>query len=111
MGGGLTGCTTAGIQIIIIVLFTFTVSKLELLVADPSYCWLYPSKQAIDNFMLFAHLYRVLFSHLKHSVEQVLAVDPSAHIVDAGRLLITTSMNNLKSPTNATMTAVGGARD
>ena len=83
----------------------------QLLVADPSYCWLYPSKQAIDNFMLFAHLYRVLFSHLKHSVEQVLAVDPSAHIVDAGRLLITTSMNNLKSPTNATMTAVGGARD
>ena len=38
--------------------------------------WLYPSKQAVDCFMLFAHLYHVLFSHLKCSVKQVLTTDP-----------------------------------
>ena len=53
-------------------------SAKKLLAADPSYCWLYSSKQAIDCFVLFAHLHGVLFSHLECSVEQVLAVDPSA---------------------------------
>ena len=44
----------------------------QLLAADPSYCWLYPSKQAVDCFILFVHLDCVLFSHLKRSVYQVL---------------------------------------
>ena len=51
----------------------------QLLAADFSYCWLYLSKQAVDHFMLFACLYHVLFSRLKHSVEQVLAADLSTH--------------------------------
>ena len=51
--------------------------------------------------MLFVRLYCVLFSHLEHSVEQVLAADLSAHTAGTGRLLIMMSMNNLKSPTNA----------
>ena len=45
----------------------------QLLAADPLYCWLYPSKQAVDRFMLFVCLYHVLFSHLEPSVEQVVA--------------------------------------
>ena len=57
----------------------------QLLAADPSYCWLYPSKQAIDCFMLFAHLYHVL-SYLECSVEQVLVVDPPTHTVAADRI-------------------------
>ena len=76
-------------------------SAKQLLAADLSYCWLYPSKQAVDYFMLFAHLYYVLFSHLEHSVEQVLTANISARTAGAGRLLIAMSMNNLKSPTNA----------
>ena len=67
--------------------------------------WLYPCKQAADHFMLFARLYRVLFSCLECSVEQVLAADPSVHSIGAGRLLIATSMNNFKNPTNTTVTA------
>ena len=51
MGVVWLACTTAGIQIII-VLFTFTVfsstnpecSAEQLLAADPSYCWLYLNK-------------------------------------------------------------------
>ena len=65
------------------------------LAADLSYCWLYLSKQAVDHFMLFAHLCRVLFSGLKCSVKQVLTADLSAYAVGAGRLLITRSMNNI----------------
>ena len=76
-------------------------SAKQLLAADLSYCWLYPSKQAVDCFMLFAHLYYVLFSHLEHSVEQVLTANISARTAGAGRLLIAMSMNNLKSLTNA----------
>ena len=72
--------------------------------ADPSYYWLYPSKQVVDHFMLFVRFYCVLFSHLECSVEQVLAADLSAHTAGTGRLLITMT-NNLKSPTNTTMTA------
>ena len=37
-------------------------SARQLLAMDPSYCWLYPSKQAVDHFMHFARFYRVLFS-------------------------------------------------
>ena len=79
-------CTTAGIQIIVVLLaftvFSFT-TKLErsaeqLVAADLSYCWLYPSKQAVDRFVLFAHLDRVLFSRFERSVEQVLTAGLSA---------------------------------
>ena len=63
-------CTTAGIQIIV-VLLAFTVfsflpnqnagsTEQLLAAADLSYVWLYPSKQAVDCFMLFAHLDRVV---------------------------------------------------
>ena len=53
-------CTTAGI-LIIVVLFVFTVfSFLPNWNASPSnfwqwisYCWLYPSKEAVDRFMVF----------------------------------------------------------
>ena len=57
-------CTTAGIQIIV-VLLALTVfssrpnwngSAEQLLAADLSYVWLYPSKQAVDRFMCFACL-------------------------------------------------------
>ena len=72
--------------------------------------------------MLFAHLDRVLFSHLEHLVEQVLTVDLSACAVGAGRLLIVRSMNNITGPTDARTEpgyklnctqrgTVGGARD
>ena len=73
----------------------------QLLAADLSYCCLYPSKQAINCFMLFAHLDHVLFSRLKCSVEQVLTADFSARAVGAGRLLIARSMNNITGPTDA----------
>ena len=88
-------CTTAGIQIII-VLFAFTVFSFlqnhELL---PSNFWQWilhtlgcspANKPSITS----------CFSHLERSVEQVLAADPSACTAGTGRLLITTSMNNLK---------------
>ena len=82
-------CTTAGIQIIV-VLLAFTVisfptkpecSTEQLLAADLSYCWLPPCKQAIDRFMLFARLDRVLFFRRERSVEQVLTADLSARAV------------------------------
>ena len=76
-------------------------STKQLLAVDLSYCWLYPSKQAIDCFMLFACFDHVLFSRLKCSVKQVPTVDLSAHTVGAGRLLIGRSMNNITGPTNA----------
>ena len=76
-------------------------SAKQLLAADLSYCWLYPCKQAINRFMLFAHLDRVLFSCLKCSVEQALTVDLSACTVGVGRLLIGRRMNNIRGPTNA----------
>ena len=109
--GGWLDCfyTAAGIQIIV-VLLAFTVfsflTKLErcaeqLLAADPSYCWLYPSKQVVDRFVLFAYLDRVLFSHLERSVELVLTADLSACAVGTGRLLIARSMNNITGPTDA----------
>ena len=101
-------CTNAGIQIIIVAFVAFVVfsfltkpecSTEQLLAADLPYCWLYPNKQAVDCFMVFVHLDRVLFSHLKHSVEQVLTADLSARTVGAGRLLIA-SMNNITGPTD-----------
>ena len=46
--------------------------------SDPSYCWLYLSKQAVDHPVHFVCLYRVLFSHLKC---QVLAESFSARTV------------------------------
>ena len=45
-------------------------SAKQLMAVDLSYCWLYLSKQAVDHFMLFARLDRVLFSRLECSVEQ-----------------------------------------
>ena len=73
----------------------------QFLAADLSYCWLYPSKQAVDRFVLFACLDCVLFSRLKWSVKQVLTADLSAHAVDVSRLLIVRSMNNITCPTDA----------
>ena len=73
-------------------------SAKQLLAGEHSYCWLYPSKQTVNCFMLFVHLYCVLLSHLECSVKQVLTADPSVHSAGAGRSLITTSMNNLKVP-------------
>ena len=64
-------CTTAGTQIIV-VLLAFTVfsflpkpegSTKQLLAADLSYIWLYPSKQAVNPSMLFALLDRVVILH------------------------------------------------
>ena len=99
----------------------------QLLAADLSYCWLYPSKQAVGCFVLFACLHRVLFSCLERSVKQVptanLSANLSAHAVGAGRLLIVRSMNNITGPTADARTEpgyksncthrgmVGGARD
>ena len=123
-------CTTAGIQIII-VLLAFTVfsfptkperSAKQLVAADLSYCWLYPCKQAVNRSVLFVRLDCVLFSCLEHSVEQVLTADLSARAVGTGRLLIARSMNNITGPTNARTepgyklnctwrVTVGGARD
>ena len=57
--------------------------------------------QAINRFVLFARLDRVLFFYLKWSVKQVLTADLSAHAVGAGRLLIVRSMNNITGPTVA----------
>ena len=51
---------------------------------DGLFSGLHPRKQAIDCFMLFACLYRVLFSHLERSVEQVLTEDLSACTAGAG---------------------------
>ena len=109
-GGGLTGlyhcrhtnyCCASHLT-----MFSFTTkpehSTEQLLAADLSYCWLYPSKQAVDRFMLFVRLDRVLFSCLERSVEQVLTADLSACAVGAGRLLITRSMNNITGPTALT---------
>ena len=47
----------------------------------PRTFWLYPSKQAVDRFILFTQLWCVQFSHLERSVEPVLAADPSGHTV------------------------------
>ena len=101
---------------IIIVLFAFTELSFlpnrnalteQLLAVDPSYCCLYSSKQAIDCFVLLRASAPLpcFFSHLERSVEQILAADLSAPTVGAGKLLIATSMDNLKSPTNTTIIA------
>ena len=94
----------------------------HLLSANLSYGWFYPSKQAVDRFMLFVHLDCVLFSHLERVVEEVLTAELSACAVGAGRLLIARSMNNITGPTDAKTEPgyklnctrkgmVGGARD
>ena len=72
-------------------------SAKHFLAAELSYCWLYPSKQAIDCFMLFAYLDRVLFSRLERSVKEVLTVALSARAIG---LLIVRSINNITGPTN-----------
>ena len=107
MGGGLTGlyyCRHTNYHrasCLYCVLFSTKPERSaeQLLAVDLSYCWLYPSKQAVDHFMLFAHLDHVLFSRLKCSVDRVLTADLSAHIVGASRLLIRRSMNNITGPT------------
>ena len=73
----------------------------QLLAADLSYCWLYPSKQAVDRFVLFVRLDHVLFSHLERSVREDLTADLSARAVGASRLVIARSTNNITGPTNA----------
>ena len=73
----------------------------QLLAVDLLYCWLYPTKQAVDCFVLFVRLDRLLFSRLKWSVKQVLTADLSARAVGTGRLLIARSMNNITGPTDA----------
>ena len=99
-------CTTAGIQIIVMLL-AFTCSLLyqtgmfhRALSGSGAllYCWLYPTKQAVNCFMLFARLDHVLFSHLEHSVKEVLIVALSARAVG---LLIVRIMNNITGPTDA----------
>ena len=103
-------------------LLAFTVFSFPIKPGLSAEQWLYPSKQAVDRFMLFAHLDRVLFSHLECSVEQVLTADLSARAVGAGRLLIARSNNNITGPTDARTKPgyklnctrrgmVGGARD
>ena len=65
MGGGLTGlyhCRHTNCYRVFHLYRVLFSTKPEcstelLLAADLSYSWLYPSKQAIDRFMLFAHLY------------------------------------------------------
>ena len=92
------------------------------LAADLLYCLLYPSKQAVDRFMLFVHLDHVLFFRLKCSVKQVLTANLSTCVVGAGRLLIMRGMNNITGPTDAKTEpgyklnctrrgTVGGAKD
>ena len=92
-------CTTAGIQIIVVllafrVLFSTKPERLakHFLAVELSYCWLYPDKQAVDYLMLFTCLDRVLFSHLERSVKDVLTVALSARVVG---LLIARSMTGL----------------
>ena len=72
MGGGLTGlyhCRHTNYRrasCLYCVLFATEMgrSAKQLLAADLSYCWLYLSKQAVDCFVLFAHLDRVLFPEM-----------------------------------------------
>ena len=73
----------------------------QLLATDLSYCWLYPNKQAVDRFMLFARLDHHVIFHLECSVREDLTADLSARTIGAGRLLIVRSMNNITGPTNA----------
>ena len=93
-GGGLTGLyyrRQTNYQPLLCSLFSQTGMLLRATSGSRSlilYCWLYPSKQAINHFMLFMHLYCVLFSHLECLVEQVLTVDHSARTAGADRLLI-----------------------
>ena len=51
----------------------------QLLAVDPSYCSLYPSKQAINHFMLL-HAFTV-FYFPTWNFKQVLLVDSSAHVL------------------------------
>ena len=108
MGGGLTGlyyCRHTNYHCASRLCRVLLSTKLErsaekLLAVDLSYCWLYFSKQAMNRFMLFMHLNRVLFSRLKCSVKKVSTADLSARTVSAGRSLIGRSMNNITGPTN-----------
>ena len=72
MGGGLTGlyhCRHTNYwraSCLYRVLFATETGRSaeQLLAADLSYYWLYPSKQAVDRFVLFARLNRVLFPEM-----------------------------------------------
>ena len=108
MGGGLTGlyhCNYHRASCLHHVLFSTKPERSaeQLLAADLSYCWLYPSKQAVDRFVLFSHLDHVLFSHLERSVREDLTADLSACAAALLALadLIARSMNNITGPTNA----------
>ena len=48
-------------------LYRVLFSTKQLLATGSSYCWLYPSKQAVDHFMLFAHLYSLPPGMLSHA--------------------------------------------
>ena len=72
MGGGLTGlyhCRYTNYRSasrLYHVLFATETGRSaeQLLAADLLYCWLYPSKQDVDRFVLFARLDRVLFPEM-----------------------------------------------
>ena len=97
-------CTTTGIQIII-VLFAFTIQLFPTKLECSAKQLLVVSKQTSHRSLhAFCTPLPCSISHLEGSVEQLLAADPYARTVGGDRLLIVTSMNNIKSPTNATIT-------
>ena len=89
MEDGLTGlyyCRHTNYHCAFLLYCVFFCTKLErsakqLLAVDPSYCYIYHSKQAVNYFMLFVCLYYYLFFHLECSVKQVLTADLSVHTV------------------------------
>ena len=128
-------CTTAGIQIIVVLLAFIMFSLLPKRDAPPSNCWQQISHtvgcipanncQAVNRFVLFTRLDRVLFSipeMVSRASSDGATPDLSARAVGAGRLLIARSMNNITGPTDtrtgpgyklncARRGTVGGARD
>ena len=101
-------CTTAGIQIIIVLLAFTVFSFAQTGMALPSNFWqrisptfgcIPANKLSIASCVLRA--LTALFSRLERSVEQVLMAALSAHVVGADRLLIVRSMNNITGPTDA----------
>ena len=107
MGGGLTGCTTVGIQIIG-VLLVFTVFSLLPKRDVPPSNFLQRISRTIGCTQANKPSIALCFSHaliafyfLKWSVEQHLMANLSACAVGAGRLLTARSMNNNTGPTDA----------
>ena len=93
-------CTTAGIQIIVVLLVFTMFSLLPKRDVPPSNFWqrisctigcIPANKPSIAS--CFSHAL-IVFYFLKWSVEQLLTADLSASAVGAGRLLIVRSMNN-----------------